>query len=123
MDCNRIKGLPYIALQYTNTRAPVGQDGRTSPYTGLPSLDARFGISAFVGRVSSIIFFAWRGRGAYPSSVSASSFTLSITITLATSHASTVTQTGMTKTPIFRLSETKRTSGMTANGSCIDRIT
>jgi hypothetical protein len=38
-------------------------------------------------------------------------------------HATVATDREITKSPIFRLSETNRTSGMTANGNCIDRMT
>src|SRR5262249_57998952 len=63
------------------------------------------------------------GLGQPAKNVSNSSLTFRITITPATTHATAATAVGTTNWPILRRSETKRTSGITANGSCIDRMT
>ena len=44
-------------------------------------------------------------------------------MTPATSQAMAATQAGMTNGPIFSLSDTNRTSGTIAKGSCIDSTT
>src|SRR3546814_8015483 len=56
-----------------------------------------------------------------PMKVSNSSFTFSTTMTDAITQASDASHGAITKRPIFSRSVTKRTSGITANGSCIDR--
>src|SRR3981081_671498 len=55
-----------------------------------------------------------------PNSVSNSNLTFRITMMPATIQAAAATGRDMTKLPIFRRSETNRTRGMSAHGSCID---
>jgi len=62
------------------------------------------------------------GKGSDPK-VSTSSFTFSATITTAITQAMLPSQRGATSAPIVALSVTSLTSGMIANGSCIDRTT
>ena len=59
----------------------------------------------------------------HPKNVSNSSFTFRITMMPATIHATVATGSEIANLPILRRSDTNRTSGMTANGSCIDRMT
>ena len=64
-----------------------------------------------------------QGESTHPKTISASSFIFRPTIRAAMVDASAIKLREITKDPmIFRL-DTNCTSGITANGNCIDRIT